>query len=53
MEFVVYFLRKVIWTVPDFTVDHYRELHEQIQKNGSFVAIRPGSSSRPANRPDL
>jgi Methyltransferase domain len=39
---VVYFLRKVIWTVPGFTVDRYRdrlrELHDQIQKNGPFVA---------------
>ncbi|GAA4056426.1 class I SAM-dependent methyltransferase [Actinomadura miaoliensis] len=39
---VVYFLRKVIWTVPDFSVDRYRdrlrELHEQIQKDGLFVA---------------
>ena len=35
---MVYFLRKVVWTVPDFTVDRYRrrlrELHEQIQRNG-------------------
>ena len=22
---VIYFLRKVVWTVPDFTVDRYRE----------------------------
>lgn len=39
---VVYFLRKVIWTVPDFTVDRYRErlgdLHRQIERDGSFVA---------------
>ncbi|GAB3211956.1 class I SAM-dependent methyltransferase [Marinactinospora thermotolerans] len=39
---VVYFLRKVIWTVPDFTVDRYldrlRELHERIRDEGSFVA---------------
>ena len=39
---VVYFLRKVIWTVPDFTVDRYldrlRELHEQIEADGRFVA---------------
>jgi SAM-dependent methyltransferase len=37
---VVYFLRKVIWTVPDFTVERYRErledLHEHIQHYGSF-----------------
>jgi SAM-dependent methyltransferase len=39
---VVYFLRKVIWTVPDFTVDRYRdrlrELHERIERDGPFVA---------------
>ena len=37
---VVWFLRKVIWTVPDFTVDRYRarlrELHDQIQRDGAF-----------------
>ncbi|WP_205877848.1 class I SAM-dependent methyltransferase [Mycobacterium camsae] len=39
---VVYFLRKVIWTLPDFTVDRYRgrlrELHERIQTDGPFIA---------------
>ncbi|MGZ4512535.1 MAG: SAM-dependent methyltransferase, partial [Mycobacterium sp.] len=39
---VIYFLRKVIWTVPDFTVDAYRErlreLHERIEADGPFVA---------------
>jgi Bacterial-like globin len=39
---VIYFLRKVIWTVPDFTVQRYRdrlrELHERIQAEGPFVA---------------
>ena len=39
---VVYFLRKVVWTVPDFTVDRYRDhlrrLHEQILAEGPFVA---------------
>lgn len=39
---VVHFLRKVIWTVPDFTVDRYRErlyeLHERIEADGPFVA---------------
>ncbi|WP_073496165.1 class I SAM-dependent methyltransferase [Actinacidiphila paucisporea] len=38
---VVYFLRKVIWMVPDFTVDRYRdrlrELHERITAEGPFV----------------
>ena len=37
---VVYFLKKVIWTVPDFTVAKYSErlseMHEHIEKNGSF-----------------
>jgi SAM-dependent methyltransferase len=39
---VVHFLRKVIWTVPDFTVDRYRErllaMHEHIQMHGVFVS---------------
>jgi SAM-dependent methyltransferase len=39
---VVYFLRKVIWTVPGFAVDRYRdrlrELHERIEAEGPFVA---------------
>lgn len=39
---VVYFLRKVIWIVPDFTVDRYRSqlraLHDRIQAEGPFVA---------------
>ncbi|OBA77736.1 methyltransferase type 11 [Mycobacterium sp. 1164966.3] len=39
---VVYFLRKVIWAVPDFSVQRYRtrlrELHDQIEAEGPFVA---------------
>ena len=39
---VVYFLRLVVWIVPDFSVDGYRDrlvsLHEQIQRDGPFVA---------------
>ncbi len=39
---MVYFLRKVIWFVPDFTVERYRDrlvsLHERIQAEGPFVA---------------
>lgn len=39
---VVYFLRKVIWMVPGFTVDAYRDqlrrLHDRIQQEGPFVA---------------
>ncbi|MBC2878951.1 MULTISPECIES: class I SAM-dependent methyltransferase [Streptomyces] len=39
---VVYFLRKVIWTVPGFTVDLYRDrlraLDERIRAEGPFVA---------------
>jgi SAM-dependent methyltransferase len=39
---VIHFLRKVIWAVPDFTVDRYREklreLHERIVADGAFVA---------------
>jgi SAM-dependent methyltransferase len=37
---MVFFLRKVIWTVPDFTVDRYRDrlttLHDQISREGVF-----------------
>jgi SAM-dependent methyltransferase len=39
---VVHFLRKVIWIVPGFTVDAYRDrlraLHERIQADGPFNA---------------
>jgi SAM-dependent methyltransferase len=39
---VIYFLRKVIWIVPGFTVDRYRTelkaLHDRIQAEGPFVA---------------
>ncbi|MGW0158140.1 class I SAM-dependent methyltransferase [Mycobacterium sp. NPDC003323] len=39
---VVYLLRKVIWWVPDFSVQRYRdklaELHAQIEAEGKFVA---------------
>ncbi len=39
---VVYFLRKVIWMVPGFTVDRYRdrlrELHDRIRREGPFLA---------------
>ncbi|QHC26461.1 methyltransferase domain-containing protein [Streptomyces sp. GS7] len=39
---VVYFLRKVVWMVPGFAVDHYRdrlrELDALIRREGAFVA---------------
>ena len=39
---VVHFLRKVLWTVPGFTVDGYRDrlaaMHEQIARQGPFVS---------------
>jgi hypothetical protein len=39
---VIYFLRKVIWMVPGFTVEEYREqlraLHDRIQDDGPFIA---------------
>jgi SAM-dependent methyltransferase len=39
---VVHFLRKVVWMVPDFSVEKYRprlrELHERIRVEGPFVA---------------
>jgi SAM-dependent methyltransferase len=52
---VVYFLRLVVWTVPDFGVARYRDrlhdLHRVIEREGSFVsharrflveAVKPG-----------
>ena len=57
---VVYFLRVVVWTVPDFTVDRYRDplrrLHEHIRRVGAFEttssrflidARKPARRSRP------
>lgn len=39
---VTFFLRKVLWTVPGFTVDAYLDrltaLHEEIERHGPFVA---------------
>jgi SAM-dependent methyltransferase len=39
---VIVFLRKVIWIVPGFTVEAYRDrllaLHEQIETHGPFIA---------------
>ncbi|MFC7876587.1 class I SAM-dependent methyltransferase [Isoptericola sp. NPDC057391] len=39
---VAWFLRKVVWMVPGFTVDAYRtelrDLHERIEADGPFVA---------------
>ena len=39
---VVYFLRKVLWTVPGFTVDAYRArlraMHDHIEREGSFLS---------------
>ncbi|MFF1453225.1 class I SAM-dependent methyltransferase [Streptomyces sp. NPDC058274] len=39
---VVHFLRKVVWMVPGFTVEAYRDrlmtLHDRIEKDGPFVA---------------
>ena len=39
---MVHFLRKVLWTVPGFTVEKYRDrllaLHDQIVREGAFKA---------------
>ncbi len=39
---VIYFLRKVIWTIPGFSVPRYRDqlaaLHERISSSGPFVS---------------
>ncbi|KAF9931227.1 hypothetical protein BGZ67_005424 [Mortierella alpina] len=39
---IIHYLRKIIWLVPDFSVEKYadklKEMHEYIQIHGSFVA---------------
>ncbi|MEJ9077091.1 class I SAM-dependent methyltransferase [Gordonia malaquae] len=39
---VVYLLRKVVWWVPGFTVEKYRDrlldMHQQIERSGPFIA---------------
>jgi hypothetical protein len=39
---VVHFLRKVLWTVPGFTVEGYlvqlEQMHERIRSQGPFVS---------------
>jgi len=52
---VVYFLRKVIWCVPDFSVERYRDrlhaLHERIVADGVFIS-RSTRTLFEAVRPD-
>ncbi|WP_089099795.1 methyltransferase domain-containing protein [Streptomyces hyaluromycini] len=55
---VVYFLRKVVWMVPGFTVEEYeprlRALHRRIETEGPFVAYSSRhlfDARRPARRP--
>ncbi|AXG80028.1 class I SAM-dependent methyltransferase [Streptomyces paludis] len=58
---VVHFLRKVVWMVPDFTVERYHdrlaELHRRIEAEGPFVAtttrflieaVKPAGPATPA-----
>ena len=52
---VVHFLRKVVWTVPGFTVAAYRrrlrDIHDIIQRHGAFVSYSSRillEASRPA-----
>ena len=51
---VVWFLRKVIWTVPDFSVERYRDrlvaMHEHIGREGSFVSRRAAVPDRRGRR---
>ena len=51
---VIYFLRKVIWTVPDLSVERYHErLHEimgRSRRTGASSPIRRGCLSRPVGR---
>jgi SAM-dependent methyltransferase len=62
---VVYFLRKVIWMVPGFTVEGHRErlaaLHADIARNGPFTATttrfliearKPGTEPEPEPGPE-
>ncbi|KAF9946759.1 hypothetical protein BGZ72_011158 [Mortierella alpina] len=39
---IIYYLRKVVWLIPDFSVEKYadklKEMHEHIQTHRSFVA---------------
>jgi hypothetical protein len=41
---MVFFLRTVIWTVPDFAVERYRDrlrdLHEQIERDGALRSTK-------------
>ncbi|WP_067542623.1 class I SAM-dependent methyltransferase [Nocardia crassostreae] len=52
---VVYFLRKVIWMVPGFTVEEYRDrlhdLHERITADGPFVAYSARTLFEARKRP--
>lgn len=53
---VVYFLRVVVWTVPDFSVSRYRpqllELHDHIQATGAFETTSSRFSSTPVGQPE-
>ncbi|WP_306204268.1 methyltransferase domain-containing protein [Actinoplanes sp. RD1] len=62
---VAYFLRKVVWTVPGFSIERHRPqlraIHERIQAEGSFVshstrvlieAVKPGNNERAATGHD-
>ena len=56
---VIVFLRKVIWIVPEFSVDRYREqlsrLHERIRAEGPFMATSERfliECRRPSSDPD-
>jgi SAM-dependent methyltransferase len=55
---VVYLLRKLVWWVPDFTVERYRDrlraLHQRIEAEGPFVAHSSRvlvEARRPASKP--
>jgi SAM-dependent methyltransferase len=55
---VVVFLRMVVWTVPDFSVDRYGDrlarLHEQIESGGPFVSHAHRfliEATKPSERP--
>ncbi len=56
---MVFFLRKVIWTVPEFTVDRFRgrlrDMHDQIERDGAFHSTMSRTLfevRKPATGPD-
>jgi hypothetical protein len=45
---VIYFLRKVIWTIPGFTIDRYRGQPAALHERGSVCAPLPADAHHSA-----